>query len=486
MIDKRQEMLASESVGKVLWRLSYPAAIGAAVMALYNVVDTIFIGQIVGPLGIAGLTIVFPLQILGMGMGMMIGMGASSIISRSLGAGDYHKSERTLGNAIFYSVAIGLVIAIGGLAASTFWLRLAGASDAILPYARPYFTIVMAGMVFRIGGMGLSNLIRSEGNARYAMFCMVVSFALNIVLDALFVLWLNMGVQGAAIATVISEFLTTGLVIRYYLSGNSTLKIHVKNYIPDWKISREIMAIGFGALVMTAGGSFIQMLMNNLLKSYGGDMAIASFGMIHRSMTFFFIPIMSVGQGLQPLLGFSYGAGSHDRALAAIKLALIVSTCFAVLAFFIVFLFAEPLMHIFTQDAELIKSSSSAAKILFFVAYLIGFQMVGQTVFQSLGKAVATFLVTTSRQIIFLLPLIFILPNFWGLDGIWYSFPVSDGLSFLLVVGLLTFTIRDLKQGKVKAPQFGMPPKAEPVEVVNAGGYIGGIKTQDPSDGEEY
>ncbi|UCD10175.1 MAG: MATE family efflux transporter [Dehalococcoidales bacterium] len=486
MINTRQQMLASGSVGKVLWKLSYPAAIGAAVMALYNVVDTIFIGQIVGPLGIAGLTVVFPLQILGMGMGMMIGMGASSIISRALGADDPDKAERTLGNAVFYSVVIGLFIAVLGLSASTFWLRLAGASDAILPYAKPYFTIIMAGMVFRIGGMGLSNLIRSEGNARYAMLCMVVSFALNIVLDAVFVLWLNMGIQGAAIATVISEFLTIGLVIRYYLSGNSTLKIHTKNYIPDWKITREMMAIGFGAFVMTAGGSFVMMLMNNLLRSYGGDIAIASFGMIHRSMTFFFIPIMSVGQGLQPLLGFSYGAGRYDRALASIKLALIVSTCFAIVAFLIVFFFAEPLMHIFTQDAELISASASAAKILFLAAYLIGFQMVGQTVFQSLGKAVATFLVTTSRQIIFLLPLIFILSNIWGLNGIWYSFPISDGLSFLLVVGLLFFTIKDLKHGKIKTPQLGIPPKTEPSEALKAGGYIGGIKTQDPSDGEEY
>src|SRR4030042_4188701 len=485
MIDKRQEMLTSESVGKVLWNMSYPAAIGAAVMALYNVVDTIFIGQIVGPLGIAGLTIVFPLQILGMGLGMMIGMGASSIISRALGGGEDNKSERKLGNAIFYSMAIGLIIAIGGLSASTFWLRLAGASDAIVPYAKSYFDIIMAGMIFRIAGMGLSNLIRSEGNARYAMLCMVVSFALKIVLDAVFVLLLDMGIQGAAIATVISEFLTTGLVIRYYISGNSTLKIHLKNILPDWKITREIMTIGFGALVMTAGGSFIQMLMNNLLRSYGGDLAIASFGMIHRSMTFFFIPIMSVGQGLQPLLGFSYGAGRNDRALASIKLALIVSTGFAIVAFFIVFLFAEPMMHIFTQDAELIKSSSSAAKILFLAAYLIGFQMVGQTVFQSLGKVVSTFLVTTSRQIIFLLPLIFILPNFWELDGIWYSFPISDGLSFLLVVVLLFFTIRDLKRGKVKAPQFRLPPKPEPREVVKAGGYIGGIKNKDTGESEE-
>jgi Na+-driven multidrug efflux pump len=203
-------------------------------------------------------------------------------------------------------------------------------------------------------------------------------------------------------------------------------------------------------------------------------------------MTFFFIPIMSIGQGLQPLLGFSYGAGRYDRALASIKLALIISTSFAILAFLIVFFFAEPLMHIFTQDAGLISASSSAAKILFLAAYLIGFQMVGQTVFQSLGKAAATFLVTTSRQIIFLLPLIFVLPNFWGLDGIWYSFPIADGLSFLLVVGLLSFTIRDLKRGKIKTPKFRMPPNPGSVQEVKAGGYIGGIKTQDMSEGNEY
>ncbi len=486
MIDKRQQMLASESVGKVLWTLSYPAAIGSAVMALYNVVDTIFIGQIIGPLGIAGLTIVFPLQILGMGMGMMIGMGASSIISRALGAGNPGKSEKTLGNAIFYSIAIGLVLTITGLSASTFWLKLVGASDTVLPYAKSYFDVIMIGMVFRIAGMGLSNLIRAEGNARYAMLCMVVSFALNIVLDAVFVLWLNMGIRGAAIATVIAEFITTFLVIRYYVSGHATLKIHLKNLIPDWKITREILAIGFGPFVMTTGGSFVAIIMNKLLDLHGGDIAIASFGMIHRTMTFFFIPIMSVGQGLQPLLGFSYGAGRNDRALASIKLALMISTGFAILAFLIVFFFAEPLMHIFTQDTELIASSANAAKILFFVAYLIGFQMVGQTVFQSMGKAVATFLVSTSRQVLFLLPLMFILPNFWGINGIWYSFPISDSLSFVMVVALLFFTVKDLRRGKISSTRFNTPAGTEPVEMVQSGGYIGGIKTQEPSNGEEY
>jgi len=486
MLDKRQEMLANGKVGKVLWTLSYPAAIGAAVMALYNVVDTIFIGQMVGPLGIAGLTIVFPLQILGMGMGAMIGMGASSLISRTLGSGDISKSERTLGNAIFYSLVIGILITIVGLSNSSFWLRLVGASDTILPYAKSYFDIILIGMVFRIGGMGLSQLIRAEGNARVAMMCMVVSFALNIVLDAVFVLGLRMGIQGAAIATVIAEAFTTLLVIYYYLFQNSTLKIRVKNFIPDARVTREIMAIGLGAFVMTAGGSFVVIVVNKMLTSYGGDMAVASFGIINRTMTLFFIPIMSISQGLQPLLGFAYGANRPERALASIKLAITVATGFAIVSFVIIQLFAEPLMHMFTQDVELIESSANAGRILFLVAYLIGFQMVGQVVFQALGKALPTFLVSTSRQLLFLLPAIFILPRFWGLDGIWYSVPVSDGLSFLLTLGLLLFQIKELRSGKIKSTLTKKPQPVGSPDTVQSGGFAGGISTREQSDSDEY
>jgi putative MATE family efflux protein len=482
MIDARQEMLASEKVGKVLWKMSYPAAIGAAVMALYNVVDTIFIGQIVGPLGIAGLAIVFPLQIIGMGMGMMIGMGSSSLISRTLGAGDTEKSERALGNAVFFTLVIGLLITVVGLSNSGFWLRLAGASDTILPYAKTYFDIILIGMIFRIGGMGLSQLIRAEGNARVAMLCMSLGFALNIVLDAVFVLWLGMGIKGAAIATVIAELFSTVLVIWYYLSGKSTLKIRVKNLNPDWKIAREVFAIGFGAFVMTTGGSLIQITVNKMLNSYGGDLAIASFGMIQRAMTLFFIPIMSIGQGLQPLLGFAYGANRPERALASIKLAMTVGTGFAILSFAVVQLFAEPIMGMFTQDAALVEASARAGRILFATAFLIGFQMVGQVVFQALGKPVQTFLASTSRQILFLLPMIFILPKFWGLDGLYCSVPVSDVLSVILTVGMLIFVIKELKSGKIR-PQATFPGRPD---MIKAGGSSDDVGMKDRSGSEEY
>ncbi len=477
MIDKRQEMLANEKIGKLLWKLSLPAGIAALVMALYNIVDTIFIGQVVGPLGIAGLTIVFPIQIIAMGMGQMVGIGAASLVSRTLGAGDVKKAERTLGNAIFYPVIIGVLITIIGLSNSSFWLRLVGASETILPYAKSYLDIILIGMVFRICGMGLSQLIRAEGNARVAMMCMVVGFALNIVLDVVFVPVLGMGIQGAAIATVISETVSFLYAVHYYLFRNSSLKIHIKNLIPDLAITREIMAIGFGSFVMTVGGSFVFIAINRMLVFYGGDMGVAAFGMVHRTMMFIFIPIMSVGQGMQPILGFSYGAGRPDRALGVIKLSLIVGTVFAVIAFLIIFFLPVPIMRIFTQDSELLSMGSYAVRRIFFVAYLLGFQMVASIAFQALGKVVATFLTTTSRQILFLLPLIFILPRFWQLDGIWLSVPVSDTLSFILTLVLFLREIRELKRMNFTAQMEQLPFRPQPfVEV----------KTKDQTDNDRY
>jgi len=209
MHDERQKMLANERIGKLLWKLSLPAGIGMFVMALYNVVDTIFIGQIVGPLGIAGLTIVFPVQILIMGAGMVIGIGGASLISRSLGARDFERAERTLGNAILLAIILGALITIVGLSNSSFWLRLIGASETILPYAKDYLDIILLGTVFRIFAMGISQLVRAEGNARVAMTCMLIGAILNILLDAVFILALKMGVKGAAIATVLSQVVTS-------------------------------------------------------------------------------------------------------------------------------------------------------------------------------------------------------------------------------------------------------------------------------------
>ena len=299
-------MLASERIGKLLWKLSLPAGIATFVYALYSVVDTIFIGHVVGSLGIAGLTIVYPVQILVMGMGIMIGIGGASLISRSLGARDVEKAERTLGNAIFYAVILGVLITIVGLSNSSFWLRLIGASETILPYAKDYLDIILLGTVFRIFAMGVTQLVRAEGNASVPMIAMLISAILNILLDAVFILVLGMGIKGAAIATVLSLVFASLYISHYYLFQNSSLKIHIKNFIPDLTVTREIMTIGFGSFVRTAGGSIVAFILNRMLVTYGGDVAVAAYGIVYRTMMFAFMPVISVGQGLQPILGFNY------------------------------------------------------------------------------------------------------------------------------------------------------------------------------------
>lgn len=451
MHDERQQMLANERIGKLLWKLSLPAGIGMFVMALYNVVDTIFIGQVVGPLGIAGLTIVFPIQILVMGIGLMIGIGGASLISRSLGARDFEKAERTLGNAILLAVILGVLIAIVGLSNSSFWLRLVGASETILPYAKDYLDIILLGTAFRIFAMGINQLVRAEGNARVAMISMLIGAILNILLDAVFIIALGMGIKGAAIATVLSQVVTSLYIIHYYLFQGSSVKVHMKNFVPKLIVIREIMIIGFGSFVRMAGGSLVAIIVNRTLVVYGGDLAVAAYGMVHRVMMFAFMPIISVGQGLQPILGFSYGAKRPDRALKVIKLSAIVATMFSIISFLFIFFFHAPIMRVFTNDASLVSVGSHAAKLIFLAAYLIGFQMVGSVVFQALGKAVPTFVTATSRQILFLLPLVFILPKFLQLDGVWLSFPIADALSFILTLALFIPQIRELRSMELSA-----------------------------------
>jgi len=448
MRDARQNMLANEGIGRLLLRLSLPAAVGMIVMALYNVVDTIFIGHAVGPLGIAGLTIVFPIQMLLMGVGMLLGIGGASLISRSLGAGDIHKAERTLGNAISLSVLLGLLFTGIGLANSGYWVRLFGASESIYPYAKGYLDIILLGTIFRIFAMSTNNLIRAEGNARVPMTSMIIGAGLNIVLDAIFILKLNMGVQGAALATILSIMVSSLFLSSYYKFRNSTLKIHLTNLIPYYGVIKEIISIGMASFFRSSATSLIMIVMNRSLIFYGGDMAVATAGIVGRVLMFVLMPLMSIGQGLQPILGFSYGAKNGKRAIRAIKLSVIVSTIVSLVAFIPLVTNAEPIIQIFTNDVFLITEATHAARLMSLCMFLIGFQVVGSVLFQSIGKATPAFLTAIARQILFFLPSILILPRFWELDGIWLSYPVADVLAFLFVLLLFLPEVRNLRRMK--------------------------------------
>jgi putative MATE family efflux protein len=442
----RASALDDDRVGRLMLKLAAPAFFGMFVMTLYNVIDTIFIGHYVGSLGIAGLSIVFPFQMLSMGLGAMFGMGGASVISRLIGSGNPARAERALGNAITSIVVLSAIITVVGLSDANFWLRLMGASDTILPYARDYMTIILIGTVFRTFAMASNALIRSEGNARVPMIGMIMGAVANIILDAIFIIPLDMGIKGAALATTLAQILPAAYFIRYYFSEQSFLKIHTQNLILELSIMKDILAIGIASFARTVATSLSAIFVNRVLVSYGGDIAISAYGVINRIMMFAMMPGMVTGQGLQPVLGFNYGAKRYDRALRAIKIAVIASTGLCLLSFIVLYFAPEPIIRIFTSDNELITTSSHAAKHIFLALYLMGFIMVGSLIFQSVGKATQSFVTAISRPFLFLLPLIFILPRYLEVDGVWWAFPISDGLTFVLTVVLLIPQIRELRR----------------------------------------
>jgi len=445
MDNQNQSVLDDDRIGRLLLKLSLPAFLGMAVMTLYNVVDTIFIGHYVGPLGIAGLSIVFPVQMLSMGIGQMAGMGGASLVSRLVGANNTPRAEHALGNAITASIVLSIIIMATGLINPDFWCRLIGASETILPYARDYMTIILIGMVFMTIAMTLHTLIRAEGNATVAMYGMIMGAVLNIILDAIFIIPLDMGVKGAAIATVIAQLISVLYFMSYYFTGKSFLKVYSRNLIVEWNILKAILAIGIASLARTLAGSLSVIFVNRMLGAYGGDYAVSAFGIVNRIMMFALMPGIVIGQGLQPILGFNYGAKRYDRALKAIKIAIAAATACCVIVFMVLYFAPEPFISIFTTDSELIALGSYAAKRIFLVLYLIGFMMVGSLVFQSIGKAVQSFITSISRAALFLIPLVFILPHFLQLDGVWLAFPIADALTFLLTLILLIPQIRKFK-----------------------------------------
>jgi len=458
MNNREANVLDDDRIGRLLLKLSLPAFMGMFVMALYNVVDTIFIGHYVGSLGIAGLSIVFPIQMLTMGIGQMTGMGGASLVSRLIGAGNTARAEHALGNSLTLTIIISVALTIAGLSNPDLWLRLMGASDTILPYARDYMTIILSGVLFRTFAMSQNFLIRATGNARVPMIGMIMGAGLNIVLDAIFIIPLGMGVKGAALATVIAQLITSLYFLRYYLSGKSFLGIHLQNMVIKWDLIKSILAIGISSFARTAAQSLAVVFINRTLPSFGGDLAISSYGLIQRIMIFALMPSIVIGQGMQPILGFNYGAKRYDRSLQVIKTAIIAATVYSVIAFCALYFAPELFIRVFTTDSELIVLTAYAARHIFFAVYLIGFIIVGSIIFQAIGKAPQAFVTAVARPALFLLPLVFILPSYWQLNGVWLAFPITDALTSVLVLVLLIPEIKMFRKSLMSQHESGFNP----------------------------
>lgn len=441
---ERNYRLQHQKISKLLLNLSLPATIAMLVNALYNIVDTIFIGRGIGYLGIGGLTIAFPVQMVIMAIAQMVGIGAASAISRSLGAKDYERANHVAGNSFLSVGILGILICIIGLTFIDSLLIAFGATDILLPYAKEYLQVILIGSIYFPFAVSGNNLIRAEGNAKAAMFSMMIGAITNIFLDYLFIFPFNMGIWGAALATILSQLLSV-IYVLYYIYGNqSTLKVKLRHFKPDWEILRETITIGFSSFARQVAGSIMAIIMNNSLGFYGGELAISVYGVVHRVIMFLFMPMFGVIQGMQPIVGYNYGARNFGRVKEAVKLAIMTTTVFALVSTLFGELFPHIIIGMFDKDPELIKNGVYALRIVISMVPIIGVQIVGAALFQSLGKAIPSLFLTLSRQVLFFIPLVILLPRIYGLGllGIWLTFPLADLLSTIFTAILMNREMR--------------------------------------------
>ncbi|WP_156289373.1 MATE family efflux transporter [Oceanobacillus salinisoli] len=436
-VREQTELLGKQKISTLLRNLSIPAMIGMFVMTLYNVVDTVFISYGVGMDAVAGTTIAFPLMMIVMAVSAALGMGGASVISRRLGEQRGNEANQIFGNIISMIVIVsivGLIIAFFGLESI---LVLFGATPSTLGYAMDYMFPIMLGTFFFSFGFATNNIVRSEGNARFAMMTMVIPAVINIILDPIFIFGLNMGVQGAAIATIISQSIVSLMIFQYYLSGKSSLSVTIEDLSLKWKIVKEVLAIGMPAFVQQAASSIMMIAINTMLIQFGSEFYVGIYGLIQRIIMFTIIPIIGVMQGMMPIIGYNYGAKHFERMRETIWLTFkIVTICTVVITLLLVFI-PSPFLRIFTSDPEVIKEGSAAMQILFLTFFVVGVQVVAGGIYQALGKPKQALILSLSRQILILIPLVLILPHFFGVIGVWMAFPISDVLAFTLASALL-------------------------------------------------
>ncbi len=433
-------------IPKLLQSQAVPAAIGILIMSIYGIVDTIFVGRWVGPLGIGAITVVMPITFLISSIGMAIGVGGASIISRALGRGEPEKAYATFGSQITLTLVLSVSVVALGLQYTDEILRTFGGQGDILEPAKEYFRIVLFGVPFLAWAMMSNNNIRAVGFPRIAMFILIVPAVANIILDPIFIVGFDMGIAGAALATALSYAASALYALWFFVFGKSELKFELRQLIPNVPIVREIFAIGSVTLARQGTISLLSIVLNNSLYAYGGEMALGIFGIISRIMMFANFPILGITQGVVPILGFNYGAQLWDRVRKAIFLAIKSATLIAGSIFVMVLLFAPYLVSIFTTDAQLISEGTPAMRIAFLATPLIAINLIGSAYFQAIGKALPALLLALTKQGFFLIPLLLVLPRFFGLNGVWMAFPIAD-------IGAALITYWYLQRSMKKASQ---------------------------------
>lgn len=443
--------LSEKPVFSLLLQYAIPAIVAMVASSLYNIVDGIFIGQGVGAGAIMGLAITMPIMNLSAAFGAMVGVGGSTLLSVKLGEKDYNFAAKILGNVITLNCIIGIGLGAVMLLFLDPILRFFGASDYTIPYARDFMVIVLIGNVFTHLFLGLNAMLRSSGKPKKAMKATIMTVIINIALAPLFIFVLHLGIRGAALATVLSQLIV--LLWQFKLFSNPDELIHLRRdtYRLERRIVTGSLSIGLSPFLINLCACIVVIIINKQLVSYGGDVAVGAYGIANRMMFFFVMVVIGINQGMQPIAGFNFGAKHYTRLNQVLKYAITIATGIWIVGFIVCVLLATPVASAFTNDEELLKEAAHALRVMNLVVPIIGFQMITIGFFQSIGKAGISIFLSLTRQLLFLIPLLLILPNFFGLEGIWYSVPIADGTAAITAAIVLIYHMRKFKmRGKLE------------------------------------
>jgi len=438
--------LGTENIGKLLMQYAIPAIIAMTASSLYNITDSIFIGHGVGHLALSGLAITFPIMNLGAAFGSLIGVGASTLLSIRMGQKDYETANNILGNVVVLNLFTGIGFSVAAILFLKPILIFFGASQELLPYAYDFMLIILAGNVVTHSYLGLNALIRSAGNPKKAMMATIYTVLINLVLNPLFIFGFHWGIRGSAFATVISQIIVLSWQI--YSFSNKSYFIHWKKgiYRLKKKIVIDSFSIGLAPFLMNAASCLIIILINQQLIRHGGDLAVGAYGIVNRVAFLFIMIVIGLNQGMQPIAGYNYGAKLYPRVLLVLKKSILFATLIMVTGFTIVELFPHAVASVFTTKEELIDIAVPGLRWVFLIYPLVAFQMVSSAFFQSIGKPKKSIILSMTRQVLFLIPILLILPNYLGITGVWTSMTISDTISVVLAAVLLRIELKNTKK----------------------------------------
>lgn len=440
--------LGTEPIGKLLKNYAVPAIIAMTASSLYNIVDSIFIGHGVGPLAIAGLAVTFPLMNLSAAFGTLVGVGATTMISVLLGQKNYEVANKVLGNVVILNIIIGLIFMGVSLAFLDPILYFFGASENTIGYAREYMQIILAGNAVTHLYLGLNSVLRASGNPKLAMMLTILSVLINIAVAPVLIFWLDMGISGAAIATVAAQVAALAIILAYFSRKDRVLHFSRKIFRLDWRIAKDSLAIGLAPFLMNAAACIVTLFINQQLKKYGGDLAIGAYGIVNRISFLFIMVNMGLNQGMQPIAGYNYGTRNYTRVKGVMWKTVKYATAVTCTGFLIALLVPHQAVSVFTSDSQLTEFSAKGLRMLTLAFPLVGFQMVSSNFFQCLGMVNKAILLSMSRQLLFLIPCIYVLPLFWGNIGVWASFPISDFAAFVISAILMWDLLRKFSRLK--------------------------------------